>query len=86
MPALEHFPVLNSDEPDALQTFLDECYAFIHEPKEEYESQWLEYVAVPMYYEYANRMDGNNAVGMRVPQIADGAWRKACELWEEWHR
>lgn len=86
MPVLEHFPVLNSGMPDALQTFLDECYAFIHEPKEKYESQWLEHVAVPMYHEYMARLDDNDESVDWVTTIADGAWRKACGLWEEWHR
>lgn len=85
MPKLEHFHLLRHNHPAALQIFLDECYAFIHEPKENYESQWLEHVAVPMYHEYTERIRKYPEKGLWISQIGDGAWRKACELWEEWH-
>lgn len=87
LPELVHFPVLQEGTATGcLELFLEECCDFIHSPKEKYESLWLEKVAVPMSLEYQNRMDGNNGVGMHIPEIQDGAWRKACELWEVWHR
>lgn len=91
LPELEHFPVLDSTGTNPLGLFLDECYQFIHKPKERYESPWLEYVATPMYHAYMARImdfgdEDRNEDKVWIPTIADGAWRKACELWEEWHK
>lgn len=86
MPILAHFPVLHHTE--TLEGFLGECYEFIHNPKEKYESPWLENVATPMKHEYMRRMGKGygDEENLWIGQIADGAWRKACELWEEWHK
>jgi thymidylate synthase len=65
--------------------FLSECYNFIHSPKTRYQSSWLTDVAQPMYFDYMDRLGKLNSDMDWLPYIAADDWRKACELWSEWH-
>lgn len=85
LPKLEHFPLLHGG--NTIELFMDECYAFIHKPQNSYVTPWLEHVAAPMFGEYYRRthlVEGEE--DFWIPQIADGAWRRAAELWNEWHK
>lgn len=68
-----------------LEEFMDECWSFIHAPKMEYRSSWLEHVATPMYDEYMRRVNKDNKDSY-ISQIKADDWRLACELWEQWHQ
>lgn len=65
--------------------FLEECWEFIHVPKMKYQCKWIEHVAVPMYHAYMKRLKKIDKDLNWVSDIAADDWRKAAELWEEWH-
>lgn len=68
-----------------ISTFLEECWQFIHTPKIQYSCKWIENVAVPMYHAYKQRIDKLDEGIDWVGTIAADDWRKAAELWGEWH-
>ena len=75
-------------EGEKIEVFLEECWSFIHGPKTKYQSSWLEDVATPMYYEYMQRLNGEDKRLGKVNWIANikaDDWRLACQLWGEWH-
>jgi hypothetical protein len=79
-----HVPVLGPEEN--ARNFLDECWAFIHTPKDKYQSNWLEHVATPMYMEYMRRLGVlPGEKNLWIPTIQADDWRRACQLWETWH-
>jgi hypothetical protein len=51
--------------------------------------EWFRNVARPMRLEYKSRqsskMGGLLVCNDWIEEIQDDAWRRACELWEEWH-
>lgn len=71
---------------ERLEDFLEECWEFIHNPKEQYKSKWLENVATPMYYAYLQRL-GDTSIGKAdwISTIEADDWKMACVLWEQWH-
>jgi hypothetical protein len=84
-PKMKHYPILGKS---SLETFFQECYEFIHSPRDsKYQNEWLENVADHMYHEYMGRLGVEKRYSMLyIDQIADDALRTACKLWEDWHR
>lgn len=71
---------------ELLEKFLWDARDFIEKGVEQkYQCRWFNAVVKPMYAEYMWRRSGMKKAESYIPLIEDDAWRRACELWEEWH-
>lgn len=68
-----------------LEKFIWDARAMIYKGVEaKLQTAWFNNVAMPMFMEYKRRK-GDKGISNLVRTIEDEPWRKACELWEEWH-
>lgn len=65
---------------ESYEELVEDCQKLIgHEPDTRFKTDWMSYVAFPMYMAYMNRLSGMESDAYWIRQIEATDWRLACE-------